>query len=240
MKKIISLVFMFISCIGIYAQQIMDATAAYKKANDLLERLTIEEKALMVRGYNKFFIKGFEEKGILPIYLSDATQGVNIRNNLPDPNVVKQLERSTAFPSPILLASTFSPDLSYQYAKAIGEECRAGGIEVLLGPGLNIYRQSQCARNFEYFGEDPYLVSQMVSQYVTGLQSTGTAACLKHFYGNNTEFYRKRSNSIISERAMNEIYLPGFKAGIDAGAMSVMTSYNQIDGGVGWAKFICY
>lgn len=70
----------------------------------------------------------------------------------------------------------------------------------------------------------------MVSQYVTGLQSTGTAACLKHFYGNNTEFYRKRSNSIISERAMNEIYLPGFKAGIDAGAMSVMTSYNQIDG----------
>ena len=76
----------------------MDATAAYKKANDLLERLTIEEKALMVRGYNKFFIKGFEEKGILPIYLSDATQGVNIRNNLPDPNVVKQLERSTAFP----------------------------------------------------------------------------------------------------------------------------------------------
>ena len=82
----------------------MDATAAYKKANDLLERLTIEEKALMVRGYNKFFIKGFEEKGILPIYLSDATQGVNIRNNLPDPNVVKQLERSTAFPSPILLS----------------------------------------------------------------------------------------------------------------------------------------
>ena len=100
----------------------MDATAAYKKANDLLERLTIEEKALMVRGYNKFFIKGFEEKGILPIYLSDATQGVNIRNNLPDPNVVKQLERSTAFPSPILLASTFSPDLSYQYAKAIGAD----------------------------------------------------------------------------------------------------------------------
>ena len=83
----------------------------------------------------------------------------------------------------------------------------------MLGPGLNIYRQSQCARNFEYFGEDPYLVSQMVSQYVTGLQSTGTAACLKHFYGNNTEFYRKRSNSIIGERAMNEIYLRVLKLG---------------------------
>jgi len=230
MKKLFLLIFMLVNCIGLYAQQVMETSEAYKKADELLKKLTIEEKALMVRGYNKFFIKGFEEKGILPVYLSDATQGVNIRNNLPDPNVVKQLERSTAFPSPILLASTFSPELSYQYAKAIGEECRAGGIEVLLGPGLNIYRQSQCARNFEYFGEDPYLVSQMVSQYVTGLQSTGTAACLKHFYGNNTEFYRKRSNSIIGERAMNEIYLPGFKAGIDAGAMSVMTSYNQIDG----------
>lgn len=230
MKKLFLLIFMLVNCIGLYAQQVMETSEAYKKADELLKKLTIEEKALMVRGYNKFFIKGFEEKGILPVYLSDATQGVNIRNNLPDPNVVKQLERSTAFPSPILLASTFSPELSYQYAKAIGEECRAGGIEVLLGPGLNIYRQSQCARNFEYFGEEPYLVSQMVSQYVTGLQSTGTAACLKHFYGNNTEFYRKRSNSIIGERAMNEIYLPGFKAGIDAGAMSVMTSYNQIDG----------
>ena len=142
---------MLVNCIGLYAQQVMETSEAYKKADELLKKLTIEEKALMVRGYNKFFIKGFEEKGILPVYLSDATQGVNIRNNLPDPNVVKQLERSTAFPSPILLASTFSPELSYQYAKAIGEECRAGGIEVLLGPGLNIYRQSQCARNFEYF-----------------------------------------------------------------------------------------
>ena len=92
----------------------METSEAYKKADELLKKLTIEEKALMVRGYNKFFIKGFEEKGILPVYLSDATQGVNIRNNLPDPNVVKQLERSTAFPSPILLASTFSPELSYQ------------------------------------------------------------------------------------------------------------------------------
>lgn len=230
MRKIFLLFLLLLCCVGLFAQRVLEAAEAYNKADELLKKLTVEEKALMVRGYNKFFIKGFEEKGIPSIYLSDATQGVNIRTNLPDPTVVNQLERSTAFPSPILLASTFSPDLSYQYAKAIGEECRAGGIEVLLGPGLNIYRQSQCARNFEYFGEDPYLVAQMVSQYVTGLQSTGTAACLKHFYGNNSEFYRKRSNSIIGERAMNEIYLVGFKAGIEAGAMSVMTAYNQIDG----------
>lgn len=230
MNKLALTVLLLFNLVGLYAQREMNVKEAYEEANKLLQTLTFEEKASMVRGYNSFFLKGIERKGIPPIYLSDATQGVNIRTNLPDPNMVKQLEKSTAFPAPILLASTFSPELSYQYAKAVGEECRAGGIEILLGPGLNIYRQSQCSRNFEYFGEDPYLVARMVEEYVKGMQSTGTAACLKHFLGNNTEFYRKRSNSIISERAINEIYLPGFKAGIDAGAMCVMTSYNQLNG----------
>ena len=230
MNKLALTALLLFNLVGLHAQREMNVIEAYEEANKLLQTLTFEEKASMVRGYNSFFLKGIERKGIPPIYLSDATQGVNIRTNLPDPNMVKQLEKSTAFPAPILLASTFSPELSYQYAKAVGEECRAGGIEILLGPGLNIYRQSQCSRNFEYFGEDPYLVARMVEEYVKGMQSTGTAACLKHFLGNNTEFYRKRSNSIISERAINEIYLPGFKAGIDAGAMCVMTSYNQLNG----------
>ncbi|KAA4629776.1 glycosyl hydrolase [Bacteroides ovatus] len=230
MNKLALTALLLFNLVGLYAQREMNVKEAYEEANKLLQTLTFEEKASMVRGYNSFFLKGIERKGIPPIYLSDATQGVNIRTNLPNPNMVKQLEKSTAFPAPILLASTFSPELSYQYAKAVGEECRAGGIEILLGPGLNIYRQSQCSRNFEYFGEDPYLVARMVEEYVKGMQSTGTAACLKHFLGNNTEFYRKRSNSIISERAINEIYLPGFKAGIDAGAMCVMTSYNQLNG----------
>ena len=230
MNKLALTALLLFNLVGLYAQREMNVKEAYEEANKLLQTLTFEEKASMVRGYNSFFLKGIERKGIPPIYLSDATQGVNIRTNLPDPNMVKQLEKSTAFPAPILLASTFSPELSYQYANAVGEECRAGGIEILLGPGLNIYRQSQCSRNFEYFGEDPYLVARMVEEYVKGMQSTGTAACLKHFLGNNTEFYRKRSNSIISERAINEIYLPGFKAGVDAGAMCVMTSYNQLNG----------
>ncbi|MDD2611201.1 MAG: glycoside hydrolase family 3 N-terminal domain-containing protein [Bacteroidales bacterium] len=230
MKNLWVILFSLFLTLNAYAQPVMSKEEAYKKADEFIGKLTLEEKVQLTRGFNKFFFKGFEEKGMRNIYLSDATQGVNIRNNLPDTGMVKQLTKSTAFPSPILLASTFNPVLSYEYAKAIGEECRAGGIEFLLGPGLNIYRQSQCARNFEYFGEDPYLVSRMVENYVKGMQSTGTAACLKHFFGNNTEFYRKRSNSIIDERAMHEIYLPGFKAGIDAGAMSVMTSYNLING----------
>ena len=212
------------------AQQRMSWDEAYGKADSLLVRLTTDEKIAMMRGYSDFFFKGHPEKGIPYIYLSDATQGVNMRNNLADPTMVRQLERSVAFPAPILLSSTFNPELVYRYAQSVGEECRAGGIEILLGPGLNIYRQAQCGRSFEYFGEDPWWVSRVVEQYVRGMQSTGTAACLKHFVVNNTEFYRRRANSIVDERTLHEIYLPGFKAGIDAGVAAVMTSYNLLNG----------
>lgn len=213
-----------------FAQQKMSYDEAYRKADELIAKLTLDEKISMTRGYSRFFLNGIPDKGIPYIYLSDATQGVNMRNNLPDPGMVKQLEISTAFPAPIMLAATFNPHLAYQYAQAIGEECRAGGVEFLLGPGINIYRNSQCGRNFEYFGEDPKLTSLITESYVKGMQSTGTAACVKHFIANNTEFYRKRSNSVIDERALNEIYMPGFKSAIDAGVAAVMTSYNQLNG----------
>lgn len=211
-------------------QQIMSWDEAYERADAKLEELTLDEKIAFTHGYSSFFFYGVPEKGIPYLYLSDATQGIHIRDNLADTTMVRQLDRSTAFPCPIALAATFNPTLAYQYAKAVGEECRSGGIEVLLGPGVNIYRNSQCGRNFEYFGEDPYLSSVMTAEYVRGLQSTGTAACLKHFIGNETEFYRRRSNSLIDERALHEIYMPPFKAGIDAGAAYVMTSYNQLNG----------
>ncbi|MGA9291469.1 MAG: glycoside hydrolase family 3 C-terminal domain-containing protein, partial [Ignavibacteriaceae bacterium] len=159
------------------------------------------------------------------LYLSDATQGIHIRRDLPDP-----LEKSTAFPAPICLTSTWNTKLARDYAKSIGEECRAGGIAVLLGPGMNICRISQCGRNFEYFGEDPFLASRMIENYVAGVQSTGTIATLKHFVCNNTDYHRRTSNSIVDERTLHEIYLPAFKAGADAGAMAVMTSYNKLNG----------
>ncbi len=230
MRKSILFLSVFIT-VSLSAQQVCDWETAYVKADEFLARMTVEEKAEIVRGgKDKFFINSFPDKGIKPVYMCDASMGVLLWSHTPDPALRKQLDSSTAFPAAILLASTFSPELAYGYAEAVGEECRAGGVDILLGPGLNIYRQSQCARNFEYLGEDPYLTSELVSSYVKGLQSTGTAACIKHFFGNNTEFYRKRSNSIIDERAIHEIYLPGFKAGIDAGAACVMTSYNQING----------
>ncbi len=230
MKKILFSLIATSCLLSVTAQQQISWEKAYMQADKLIKTLSLDEKISLMRGYSNFFFNGIPEKGIKYIYLSDATQGVNMRNNLPDPTMVKQLERSVAFPAPIMLAATFDPSLSAEYGKAVGEECRAGGIEVLLGPGLNIYRQSQCARNFEYFGEDPFLTARMIESYVKAMQSTGTAACLKHFVANNTEFYRRRQNSIVDERALNEIYLPGFKAGIDAGVAAVMTSYNQLDG----------
>jgi beta-glucosidase len=204
---------------------------ADRKAREVLSRMTAEEKLAYVGGDKSFFIRAVPRLGLREVYMSDATQGVHIRNTYRNADLSKyQLDRSTAFPCPLLLAATWNPDLAYSYAEAVGEECRAGGIGILLGPGLNNYRHSQCGRNFEYFGEDPYLRSRLIEQYVRGVQSTGTIATLKHFVANNTEFFRRKSNSVVDERTLHEIYLPPFKAGIDAGARAVMTSYNLLNG----------
>ena len=198
---------------------------AKKQAIEILNQMTIDEKISIIGGYNMFYTKGFEKFNIPALYLSDATQGVNIRPELPN-----QLEKSVAFPSTIALASTWNTALSNNYAKAIGEECRAGEIAVLLGPGMNIYRISQNGRNFEYAGEDPYLAARIVENYVVGMQNTGTIATLKHFVANNTDYKRRTSNSIVDKRALHEIYMPAFEAGVNAGAMAVMTSYNLLNG----------
>lgn len=200
------------------------------KAEALLSKLTLEEKIKLIGGYSRFFIQALPKHKIPHVFMTDATQGMRLDNRMQDTTIVKRLEKTTAFPAPILLASTWNPSLAQSYAKSIGEECRAAGANILLGPGLNIYRQAQCGRNFEYFGEDPFLTARMIENYVRGVQSTGTAATLKHFVANNTDFYRRRSNSIVDERALHEIYMPGFKAGIDAGAMAVMTAYNKLNG----------
>lgn len=217
---------------GIYASadQIVAWDEAYRRADEKLRQLSLEEKLQFTRGYSEFYFYGVPAKGIPFLYHSDATQGVHIRNNLKDTTLVRQMERSTAFPCPILLAATFDPDLASAYGRAVGEECRAGGIEVLLGPGVNMARNSQNGRNFEYFGEDPVLTGAMAAAYIKGLQSTGTAGCVKHFICNETEFYRRRSNSVIDERALHEIYLPPFEQAIDAGVAFVMTSYNRLNG----------
>jgi beta-glucosidase len=199
--------------------------AADARAGKLLARMSTEEKLQLVSGYNSFFIHGFPRLGIPALRMSDATQGLRLKAD-----IGQTIEKSTAFPAPIGLAATWNPDLAYRYARSIGEECRAGDVAILLGPGMDNYRVSQCGRNFEYFGEDPLLAARMVERYVRGILDTGTIPTLKHFVANDTDFYRRTSNSVVDERTLHEINLPAFKAGIDAGAMAVMTSYNQLDG----------
>ncbi len=211
------------------AQQCVEWDEAYKQAEALLQKLTLDEKVHFTRGYEQFFFYGVPDKGIPYVYLTDATQGVHLRSEMPE-SLIKQPEKTTSFPCPIMLAATFDVDMADRYGRSVGEECRAGGIEVLLGPGVNITKNSQCGRNFEYFSEDPLLSSAMAASYIRGLQSTGTAACVKHFIGNETEFYRRRSNSVIGERALHEIYLPPFHAAVDAGVAYIMASYNQLNG----------
>lgn len=203
----------------------VDFDVATARADALLARLSLDEKLALISGHRMFFIKGFPEHGIPELYMSDATQGIHVRRNFS-----QHLERSVAFPAPIALAATWNPALAYRYGRSVGEQCRAGGIAILLGPGMNIYRHSQCGRNFEYLGEDPFLAAQLVERYVLGVLETGTIPTLKHFLANNTDHHRRTSNSILDERTMHEIYLPAFKAGIEAGAMAVMTSYNQVNG----------
>lgn len=213
---------------------VMSFENALKRADTILKTLTIDEKIDLIGGHDFFFAEGVEKYGIPRLYMSDATQGIHIRKQLPG-----QLEKSTAFPCPILMAATWNPALTQEVAKSVGEECRAGGIAVLLAPGMNIYRVSQNGRNFEYFGEDPYLTSRHIENYVVGIQNTGTISTLKHFLCNNNEFQRRRTNAIVDERTIREIYTPAFQAGIDAGALAVMTSYNQINGEyAGESKYI--
>ena len=198
---------------------------ADKKAQILLNKMTLEEKLQLISGHNIFYIKGFDKLGIPQLYMADATGGIHLRK---EQN--QDLDKSVAFPAPVALAATWNKTLAYDMAQAIGEECRVGNVAVLLGPGMNIYRMSQNGRNFEYFGEDPFLAARIVENYVVGLQNTGTMATLKHFVCNNNEHHRRLTNAIVDERALHEIYTPAFKAGIDAGAMAVMTSYNMVNG----------
>ena len=201
------------------------------KADSVLALMTTEEKIAYIGGDRAFFIRPIPRLNLAEVYMTDATQGVHIREKFRDNDLSKhQLEKSTAFPCPLALTATWNTSLANKYAAAVGEECRCSGTGILLGPGMNSYRISQCGRNFEYFGEDPFLRARFIEAYVKGVQSTGTVATLKHFVANNTEFFRRKSNSIIDERTLHEIYLPPFKAGIDAGAQAVMTSYNLLNG----------
>jgi beta-glucosidase len=199
--------------------------SAEDRAEDVVRRLSFAEKLTLTGGLMQMHYPGVARLGIPPVYFSDATQGIHAKN------ICVKVGKTTAFPSGQTLAATWNPGLAYLYAQSISEESQAYGINVILGPGLNMYRNSEGGRNFEYFGEDPYLTSQIGVSYVKGMQSLGTIATVKHFLGNEQEVVRHDANAIIGERALHEIYLAPFKAAIEqGGALAVMTGNNLVNG----------
>ena len=182
--------------------------------NALLKKLTLEEKIKMIHANSAFASGGITRLGIPELMTSDGPHGVRPEQGrdwkaLDDPN-----NAGTYLPTNNTLASTWNPALGYAYGTVLGSEANFRGKDVILGPGINIIRAPLNGRNFEYLSEDPYLVSMMVTGYIKGVQDQGVSACVKHFAANNQEIHRDDIDVEMSERALREIYLPGFKAEI--------------------------
>lgn len=208
----------------------MDETKPLElRVKDALSRMTIEEKTRLCYAQSKFSSPGVPRLGIPELYMSDGPHGVRMEINWNDWNHSGWTNDAiTAFPALTCLAATWDPEMGRLYGKSVGEEARYRKKNILLGPGVNIFRTPLNGRNFEYMGEDPILAGNMATTYIQGLQSNGVACCLKHYALNNQEEYRGHVDVKVSDRALYEIYLPAFKkAVIDGGAWSIMGSYNQ-------------
>ncbi len=216
------------------------ADAPYKNASlpveqrvkDLLGRMTLEEKASMLAGSGWMESMPIERLGIPAIKMADGPLGVRawygssaVTNAANTPKVL-----STSFPSGVAMAATWDVDLVQREGQAIGQEVKALGRDMILGPTVNINRVPLWGRNFEGYGEDPYLSGRLGVAYIKGVQGEGVIPSVKHFAANNEEFERHRLDEHIDERTLHEIYLPAFKAAVDAGVWNVMSAYQKVNG----------
>jgi len=203
-----------------------------ERIEDALSRMTLEEKVAMCHAQSKFSSPGVPRLGIPEVWATDGPHGIRAEVFWDEWNTAGWTNDSCiAFPALTCLAASWNSDMAALYGKSIGEEARYRNKNILLGPGVNIYRTPLNGRNFEYMGEDPYLASTMVVPYVQEVQKNGVAACVKHFALNNQEEYRDHINVNVSDRALYEIYLPAFKAAVqEGGAWAIMGSYNKYKG----------
>ena len=201
------------------APHALDA-AEQQKVDSLVKQMTLQQKLDYIGGTG-FGVRGVPSLGIPPLEMSDGPYGTRSNSGFP----------STTYAAGINMAASWDPTLAARIGAGIGRDARARGVHFMLGPGINIYRSPRNGRNFEYFGEDPFLTGQIAAGYITGMQEQGVSATVKHYLGNNSEFLRHDSDSVIDERALREIYLPGFEAAVKQGHVSaVMDSYNVING----------
>ncbi|WP_296150678.1 glycoside hydrolase family 3 C-terminal domain-containing protein [uncultured Flavobacterium sp.] len=211
----------------------LDNTKSIKeRVEDALSRMTLEEKIAVIHAQSKFSSPGVPRLGIPDNWMTDGPHGIRPEVLWDEWDQANWTNDSCiAFPALTALAATWNKDMSLLYGTSIGEEARYRNKNVLLGPGVNIYRSPLNGRNFEYMGEDPFLTSKMVVPYIQGVQSNGVAACVKHFALNNQETNRHTVNVNVDDRALYEIYLPAFKAAVQEGkTWTIMGAYNRYKG----------
>lgn len=201
------------------------------KHKELIDQMTLEEKAAILSGRTVWETREVKRLGIPSIFLSDGPHGIRKQAGAGDHLGLNASLSATCFPTAATVANSWNEQLGEEIGEALGEEAQAMEVNVLLGPGLNIKRSPLCGRNFEYFSEDPYLSGKMAAAYVRGIQKKGVYACLKHFAANSQELRRMSMDSVVDERALREIYLTGFEIAVKEGhAKSIMSSYNKING----------
>ena len=243
MRRLLFVILMFVAVeAGLAQNPNGSAVAPYKnpdlpveqRVQDLLGRMTLQEKVAMLSGANWMQSVPNERLGIPSIKMADGPIGIRSwagPSSETNAEVSKKTVTTTAFPAGIAMAATWDTDLLQSEGRAIGQEVKAVGRDMILGPTVNINRTPLWGRNFEGYGEDPYLTSRLAVAYIKGVQSEGVIATVKHFAANNQEFERHRINVVVDERALQEIYFPAFKAAVqEAGVWSVMSAYNKLNG----------
>ena len=203
----------------------------YMKHADIISRMTAEEKAAFLSGKSEWESWNFDRLGIPSIFMSDGPSGIRKQAGEGDHLGLNPSVPATCFPSSATVCNSWDEDLAQQVGEGLGKEAMAEGVNVLLGPGMNIKRNPLCGRNFEYFSEDPYLTGKMAAAEIRGIQSEGVSACCKHFAVNSQETRRMAMNSVLDERTLREIYLTAFEIAVkESHPMSVMSSYNEVNG----------
>ena len=201
------------------------------KHAELIGKMTLVEKAAFLSGKNEWQSRDIPRLGIPSIFCSDGPHGIRRQAGAGDHLGLNPSLPATCFPTAATVANSWDEELAQELGEALGEEAAVQGVNVLLGPGLNIKRSPLCGRNFEYFSEDPYLAGKMAAAYIRGIQKKGVYACPKHFAVNSQELRRMAMNAVVDERTLREIYLTAFEIVVKEGkAKALMTSYNQING----------
>lgn len=213
------------------------------KIDSLIHQMTLDEKLGMLHASWPFTSGGVPRLGIPELIFSDGPHGVRHEHGRGWQALEYADDRGTYLPVGIALASTWNREIGLRYGEVLGNEAKDRKKDVLLGPGINMIRSPLNGRNFDYMSEDPFLTGAMATGYVRGVQAQGVAACPKHYAANNQETDRHNIDAVVSERALQEIYLPAFKAAVkEAGAWCIMGAYNQVNGQyathhTAWASF---